>query len=120
MLAPNFYVRSMEFKILPRNRFLLLVFALLLVSAPIHAETIKHQKASITSCIIDGKVTGNPIYYHLPNQATFLVCDGINETGLTMTSLYARGWRLLQIVNVDSRLATKDQKVPSPMLYFEK
>ena len=105
-----------------RGQFLLLVLAaLLLVSVnSIHAEATGHQKSSITTCIVDGRDTGNPIYYHLPNRLTFLICDGINETGLTMASLYARGWRLLQIVNVDSRLATKDQKVPSPMLYFEK
>lgn len=76
--------------------------------------------AQITVCIIDAQVANNPQYYHLPNTATQLVCEIPDNTKQTLATLYQNGWRLIQVVNVDSRYQTKDNAVPSALLYFEK
>lgn len=73
----------------------------------------------ITACVVDP--ASKYRYYHLPNTSSKLICElGKNNSLQTMTSMYAGGWSLIQVVKLDSRYATKDKLPPSPILYFEK
>ncbi|MCV6615636.1 MAG: DUF4177 domain-containing protein, partial [Cellvibrionaceae bacterium] len=60
-------------------------------------------------------------YFNLPTTTTRMRCEGFAEAKRpTFTQLYSAGWRLVQIVAVDGRLATKQNTAPSPMVFFER
>ena len=72
-------------------------------------------------CSIDAKVKKNSAYYHLPSVNTQLLCDiGPNTRIGTFEAFYNDKWRLIQIVNIDSRLSTKDKTVPYSLIYLER
>lgn len=72
-------------------------------------------------CSVDTKIKNNPTYYHLASVNTKLLCDiGSNTRVGTFEAFYNDSWRLIQIVSVDSRLATKDKTVPYSLIYLER
>lgn len=72
-------------------------------------------------CLVNTKVKKNPTYYHLASVNSKLLCDiGSNTRTGTFEAFYNDGWRLIQIVSVDNRLATKDKTVPYSLIYLER
>ncbi len=76
------------------------------------------SNAEITICIIDLNAKDNNHYYYLPTPGSLLKCEGFEEIekATTMQSLYADGWRLIQILPVDFKI----DRPPSAAIYFEK
>ena len=72
-------------------------------------------------CSVNTTVEKNPAYYHLPRITTKLLCNvgSTTRTG-TFAAFYTDGWRLIQVVGIDSRLATKDKTVPYSLMYLER
>ncbi len=72
-------------------------------------------------CSVNTKVKKNPVYYHLPSVNSKLLCDiGANIRTGTFEAFYNDGWRLVQIVNIDNRLSTKNRTVPYSLIYLER
>ena len=87
---------------------------------PITNQT-QNKTYKIMGCVIDHKVDNNPAYFHFPNKNSKLICENTSVGRFpTITTLYKKGWRLIEVVSVDSRLSTTDGRVPSSLLYFEK
>ena len=78
----------------------------------------------IVSCTVDPAKKDNPTYYHFAGVNTVLRCEMAGTDGQvlvgTLSQFYAEGWRLIEVMSVDSRLVTKDNTVPFSWLYLEK
>ncbi|KAF3977071.1 MAG: hypothetical protein HFP77_08675 [Methylococcales symbiont of Iophon sp. n. MRB-2018] len=81
----------------------------------------KKDRYELAVCSFDNSIEKNPAYYHLANPQTQILCDiGKNGISGTLSMLYNEGWRLIQVVNIDSRLTTATKSVPHSLMYLER
>lgn len=84
-------------------------------------NTKSEPQYELAVCSVDPSIEKNPLYYHLPSVSTVLLCDiGAKASTGAFRAFYNDGWRLIQIVKVDSRLMSTDKAVPYPSIYLER
>ncbi|MEH6548446.1 MAG: hypothetical protein V7744_00565 [Pseudomonadales bacterium] len=70
----------------------------------------------IDFCVIEA-VSKNPTYHNLATTETRLICDSEGpRLRLTLPELYARGWRLIEIM--DGSMVNKQYR--APVYYLER
>lgn len=77
--------------------------------------------SEVTVCIVADNVKNNSKYYHVATTESYLTCELAGKQGKqTLKTLYAKGWNLIEVINIDNRFTTNKKTVPSPIYYLER